>query len=189
MNKENICIFTTIPANPSTNEITYYKIPKDTILYHGSSKIKEISEFIPNRHTFFALSEEYARTYATDIGVVFAYRVLFDFKLVAMDLYNERLYETAPGNIRQVMNEQYGFHNGNKRKSDTEKDNELCEYLCQYNRSNDGSIIVPELPTYDGYATNKMYGESEIDDLPPELVICDKWRLECIDNISHSASM
>ena len=189
MNKENTYIFTTIPETPSTNEIIYYKVPKDTILYHGSSKIKEIEEFTPNRHTFFALSEEYARTYATDIGIVFAYKVLVDFKLVALDLDNERVYQSAPDNIRKIMDDQYGFHNGHKRKSDTEKDNELCEYLCQYNRGDDGRIIDIELPSYNGYATNKMYGETEIDDLPPELVICDKCRLECIDNISHSASL
>jgi len=191
-NKENISTsfhFSILPSNPTNNDIVYYTIPKDTILYHGSSKIKEISEFIPNRHTFFALSEEHARTYATDVGIVFAYRVLFDFKLVALDLGNERLYQTAPDNIREIMDDQYGFHNGHKRKSYTAKDNELCEYLCQYNRRDDGSVINIELPSYNGYATNKMYGETELDDLPPELVICDKCRLECIDNISHSASL
>jgi hypothetical protein len=187
--KENPDIFTTIPANPTTNDITYYKILKDTILYHGSSKIKELTEFNPNHHTFFALSEEYARTYATDVGIVFAYRVLFDFELVALDLDNDRLYQSAPDNIREIMDEQYGFHNRHKRKSHTMKDNELSIYLCQYNRSDDGSVIDIELPSYNGYATNKMYGETELDDLPPELVICDKCRLECIDNISHSASL
>jgi len=149
------------------DSITYYIIPKGTFLYHGSNKIDSPKQLDKERHTFFALTNEYANKYAKETGNVLRFKVDTELKLVAMDKDNETLYKKAsiePINIKKIMDENYGFHNQHKRKSIPDKDNELSEYLCKEG--------------YDGYAANHMEGTTFDEDLDPELIICDKSKLE-----------
>ena len=46
--------------------ITYYIIPKDTILYHCSNNISSPEQLQEKRHTFFALTKDYAQKYAKE---------------------------------------------------------------------------------------------------------------------------
>ena len=48
--------------------ITYYIIPKGTVLYHGSNNISTPEQLQERRHTFFALTNEYASKYAKETG-------------------------------------------------------------------------------------------------------------------------
>ena len=156
------------------DSITYYIIPKGTFLYHGSNKIDSPKQLDKERHTFFALTNEYANKYAKETGNVLRFKVSSELKLVAMDKDNETLYEKAsiePINIKKIMDENYGFHNQHKRKSIPDKDNELSEYLCKEG--------------YDGYAANHMEGTTFDEDLDPELIICDKSKLEFVELVKN----
>ena len=156
------------------DSITYYIIPKGTFLYHGSNKIDSPTQLDEERHTFFALTNKYANKYAKETGNVLRFKVDKDLKLVAMDKDNETLYEKAsiePINIKKIMDENYGFHNEHKRKSIPKNDNELSEYLCKEG--------------YDGYAANHMEGTTFDEDLDPELIICDKSKLEFVELVKN----
>lgn len=146
--------------------ITYYVIPKTTLLYHGSDKISSSGDLEKGKHTFFALTNEYASKYAKETGNVLVFKPTEDLYLIAMDKDNIKLYENAPVNIQKIMDEQYGFHNEHKRKSDPNEDNALSKYLC--------------ITNYVGYAANKMRGITSFEDLDPELIICDKDKLEFV---------
>jgi hypothetical protein len=157
--------------------ITYYIIPEGTILYHGSNSISSPEQLQEKRHTFFALTTEYASKYAKESGNVFKFRANKELRLVAMDQPNETLYKNAPLKIQKIMNENYGFHNNHKRKSIPDKDNTLSMYLCEVG--------------YIGYAANNMTGVSNVgdDDLDPEVIICDKQNLKFIEIIQNKASV
>ena len=153
------------------DDITYYVIPKTTLLYHGSNRISSPEHLEKGKHTFFALTNEYASKYAKETGNVMVFQPTEDLQLVAMDKDNTKLYENAPVNIQKIMNEQYGFNNEHKRKSDPIEDNVLSKYLCTNN--------------YDGYATNKMRGITSFEDLDAELIICDKNKLRFVKLIKN----
>ena len=159
------------------DSITYYIIPEGTILYHGSNNISSPEQLQEKRHTFFALTNEYASKYAKESGNVFKFRVNKEIHLVALDKPNETLYKNAPLKIQKIMNENYGFHNDHKRKSIPDKDNTLSMYLCEVG--------------YNGYAANNMSGVSNVgdDDLDPEVIICDKQNLKFIEIIQNKASV
>ena len=156
------------------DSITYYIIPKGTFLYHGSNNIYSPEQLDKERHTFFALTNEYANKYAKKTGNVLRFKVSTELKLVAMDKPNKKLYDKASIeaiNIKKIMDENYGFNNKHKRKSIPDKDNELSEYLCKKG--------------YDGYAANHMKGTTFDEDLDPELIICDKNKLEFVELVEN----
>ena len=155
--------------------ITYYIIPEGTILYHGSNNISSHEQLQEKRHTFFALTKDYAQKYAKESGNVFKFRVNEEIHLVSMDKPNKTLYQNAPSKIQKIMKENYGFHNKHKRKSIPDNDNELSEYLCK--------------EVYDGYAANHMKGTTFDEDLDPELIICDKNKLEFVELVKNKASV
>lgn len=157
--------------------ITYYIIPEGTILYHGSNSISSPEQLQEKRHTFFALTKDYAQKYAKESGNVFKFRVNKELYLVAIDKPNKTLYRNAPSKIQNIMDDNYGFHNDHKRKSIPDKDNTLSMYLCEVG--------------YDGYAANNMSGVSNVgdDDLDPEVIICDKQKLQFIELIQNKASV
>ena len=154
--------------------ITYYIIPKTTYLYHGSNKLASPDNLEKGKHTFLALTNEYANKYANETGNVLVFQPVEDLKLVAMDKDNEQIYRNAPKHIQKIMDDQYGFHNNHKRKSDPIEDNELSKYLC-------GS-------KYKGYAANKMSGITSFDDLDAEVIICDTDKLKFIQLIQNKIS-
>jgi len=152
------------------DSITYYIIPAETYLYHGSNKLSSKDDFEENKHTFFALTNEYAKKYAKgNNGKVFKFKLKHKLQLVAMDKPNQQLYEDATDDIKNIMDDNYGFHNEHKRKSIGEKDKQLSEYLCKNG--------------YQGYAANYMTGKSKLgdEDLDPEIIICNKENLEFIE--------
>jgi len=157
------------------NSITYYIIPKGTVLYHGSNHISTPEQLQEKRHTFFALTNEYASKYAKETGNVFKFETNKELRLIAIDKSNETLYTNASDKIQKILDENYGFHNNHKRKSIPDKDNALSMYLCEKG--------------YDGYAANDMNGVSEFgdDDLDPEVIICDKHNLKSIEFIQNKA--
>jgi hypothetical protein len=155
--------------------ITYYIIPKGTVLYHGSNHISTPEQLQERRHTFFALTNEYASKYAKETGNIFKFATNKELRLIAIDKPNETLYTNASDKIQKILDENYGFHNDHKRKSIPGKDNALSMYLCENE--------------YAGYAANNMKGVSEFgdDDLDPEVIICDKHNLKFIELIQNKA--
>lgn len=157
------------------NNITYYIIPKGTVLYHGSNNISTSEQLQERRHTFFALTNEYASKYAKETGNVFKFETKNPLRLIAIDKPNHILHENASAKIQKILDENYGFHNDHKRKSISDNDNALSMYLCKKG--------------YAGYAANHMKGVSEFgdDDLDPEVIICDKQNLKFIELIQNKA--
>jgi len=157
------------------DDITYYIIPKGTVLYHGSNIISTPEQLQERRHTFFALTNEYANKYAKEKGNVFKFETKNPLRLIAIDKPNHILHENAPLNIQTILDENYGFHNDHKRKSIPDNDKTLSMYLCKKG--------------YAGYAANHMKGVSKFgdDDLDPEVIICDKHNLKFIELIQNKA--
>ena len=152
--------------------ITYYIIPYGTTLYHGSCNISSPDQIIKGKHIYLSLTEEYAKTYASKCKTGTPGHILKwhlpetkekkeDFKLVAIDKPNNKLYNDAPEKIQVILNKNYGFNieGEHKRCSVPEKDHELSDYLCKKG--------------YNGYAANKMLGQHLQSDLDPEIVLCN----------------
>ena len=89
--------------------ITYYIIPKGTVLYHGSNNISTPEQLQERRHTFFALTNEYAGKYAKETGNVFRFATNKELRLIAIDKSNETLYKNASDKIQKILDENYGF--------------------------------------------------------------------------------
>jgi hypothetical protein len=138
--------------------ITYYIIPAGTDLYHGSDVINNIADMKDGQHTFFAVTTEYAATYAKKTGNIFHFTTKKDIQLVAMDKPNKTLYKNADADIKKIMDTNYGFQNEHKRKSEQKSDNALSAYLCKTG--------------YNGYAAGEMKGVDFTFDLDPEIIIC-----------------
>ena len=157
------------------DDITYYIIPKGTVLYHGSNNILRPEQLQQKRHTFFALTNEYASKYAKETGNVFKFETNKELRLIAIDKLNDTLYSNASDEIKKILYENYGFNNYHKRKSMQDKDKTLSMYLCKKG--------------YAGYAANHMKGVSKFgdDDLDPEVIICDKQDLKFIELIQNKA--
>ena len=120
------------------NDITYYIIPKGTVLYHGSNNILRPEQLQQNRHTFFALTNEYASKYAKETGNVFKFETNKELRLIAIDKPNDTLYKNAT-KIQNILNENYGFDNDHKRKSIPDKDN---TYLCIYVKTDTMDMLL-----------------------------------------------
>ena len=157
------------------DDITYYIIPKGTVLYHGSNRIFTPELLQERHHTFFALTNNYAKKYANKTGKVLKFETNKELRLIAIDKPNETLYRNASDEIQKILDENYGFHNDHKRKSISDNDNALSMYLCKKG--------------YAGYAANHMDGVSILgdDDLDPEVIICDKHNLKFIELIQNEA--
>lgn len=153
--------------------IKYYVIPEGTMLYHGSDRVEEINgipDFQERLHTFFALSQEYAAKYAKRTGNVYKFRTLNSIELVALDKSNEVLYDKVSLEMKNILDDNYGFHNNHKRMSEPKNDNALSQYLCEKG--------------FNGYAAGDMDGVDLTYDLDPEIVLCNINSLEYIGRIN-----
>lgn len=153
--------------------IKYYVIPEGTMLYHGSDTVKEINgipDFYKRLHTFFALSQEYAAKYVKRTGNVYQFRTLNSIELVALDKPNEVLYDKVSQEMKKILDDNYGFHNNQIRKSVPKNDNALSQYLCENG--------------FNGYAAGYMNGVHWTDNLDPEIVLCNINSLEYIGRIN-----
>ncbi len=134
---------------------TYYMLDKGAKIYRADDNKINLSDYKPR---FFGYNEEDITSYGS---VVYEFKTNKRLKLLALDKNIKSFYDSAPKNIKKILDKQYGY-DGTKvviRDSNSKKDNELVDYLSKNN--------------FDGYATNLMDKVDGFDGLfHREIVIC-----------------
>ena len=118
--------------------------------------------------TFFSIAPGEVEQY----GMVFEFELQRPYKLLALDhpTTKEILYETAPKEMRNIMENNYGFHT-TRRNSEGEKDRRLASYFCENG--------------FEGYATNEMLNiDDAINDFHVEVVVCDPSQVKMVKQIT-----
>jgi len=134
----------------------YYILNRSAKIYRADDKkINNMAHYKPR---FFGYNEEDIKSYGS---VVYEFKTNKKLKLLALDKNIKSFYDSAPKNIKQILDKQYGY-DGTKaviRDSNSKKDNELVDYLYENN--------------FDGYATNLMDKVDGFDGLfHREIAIC-----------------
>jgi len=75
---------------------------------------------------------------------------------------NQKFYDGAPEEIKKILKEQYGMNDGNKRNSETHKDNKVLEHICdKYSNK------------FMGYGANEM--NTFFSHMHAEIALCKKY--------------
>ena len=158
------------------NGINYYIIPVGYSLWKAHKTLSNgpVITLKPNRPYFFGLksmNEKYIEDYETEYGIIFEFITTREYKLVALDdkLTQTTLYQNAPENIKHILENNYGYHN-NIRKSVSEPDREISQYICSLG--------------YDGYGIHDMKTDNMGGIFHDELMICDASNLEYVGKVT-----
>jgi hypothetical protein len=145
----------------------YYILPQGYKLFRGDNSLY-FGEELPGKMTFFSIGPGEVEQY----GMVFEFELQRPYKLLALDhpTTKEILYENAPFEMRNIMENNYGFHT-TRRNSVGEKDRRLSAYLCENG--------------FEGYATNEMLNiDDAINDFHVEVVLCDPSHVKMMKQIT-----
>jgi hypothetical protein len=145
----------------------YYILPQGYKLFRGDNSLY-FGEELPGKMTFFSIAPGEVEQY----GMVFQFELQRPYKLLALDhpTTKEILYENAPFEMRNIMENNYGFHT-TRRNSVGEKDRRLSAYFCENG--------------FEGYATNEMLNiDDAINDFHVEVVLCDPSRVKMVKQIT-----
>lgn len=158
------------------NGIYYYIIPMGYPVWKAHKTLSRgaILTLRPNRPYFFGLKNmnpEYIESYENEYGVIFEFVTMRDYRLIALDDKQTQttLYQDAPENIKQILENNYGFNN-NLRNSVSEPDRQISEYICSLG--------------YDGYAIHDMKTDNMGGIFHDELMICDASDLEYVGKVT-----
>lgn len=155
--------------------LKYYVVPINYPLFKATKYIRkgEILQLNTSQHSFFGLKNmkpSYISEYEDEYGVLFEYKTTRVYNLIALDDSEtvDLLYQTAPDNIKQILDENYGHHSG-RRNSEPNNDRTLSQYLCSLNK--------------DGYAVHNMMTESG-GIFHTELMICNCSGIQYVGQIT-----
>jgi hypothetical protein len=147
------------------NGIVYYIIPNNYPLFKATKTYDVASgglHLSPEGFYFFGVKDEnpvYIESYEEEYGVIFEFVTTHPYKLLALDKKETqtKLYENAPIEIKQILEDNYGYING-LRYSDSNSDRKLSEYICRQG--------------YQGYGIKHMQTSFE-GSFHPEFMFCD----------------
>ena len=139
--------------------IHYYKVPKGTLLYRTLGRQKT-HDTLQHQNTYFALNKETVIENYAKHGYPYEFETTKDMRLVAVDMDNKTFYHRAPEEIKKILKEQYGMNDGNKRNSETLKDNKVLEHICDTYK-------------FDGYGANEM--NTFFTHMHAEIALCKKY--------------
>jgi hypothetical protein len=145
----------------------YYILPQGYKLFRGDNSLY-FDQVLPLKLTFFSIAPGEVEQY----GMVFEFELQRPYNLLALDhpVTKEILHESAPIEMRNIMENNYGFHTM-RRNSVGEKDRRLSGYLCENG--------------FEGYATNEMLNvEDAINDFHVEVVVCDPSHVRMVKQIT-----
>jgi hypothetical protein len=145
----------------------YYILPQGYKLFRGDNSLY-FGQGLPLKLTFFSIAPGEVEQY----GMVFEFELQRPYKLLALDhpTTKEILYENAPLEMRNIMENNYGFHT-TRRNSVGEKDRRLSAYFCENG--------------FEGYATNEMLNvDDAINDFHVEVVLCDPSSAKLVKQIT-----
>jgi hypothetical protein len=148
------------------NGMLYYIIPQDYPLFKATKSYDTASGGLfldPKGYYFFGVKDEnpdYIESYEKEYGIIFEFITTRPYKLLALDKKEtlDKLYQNAPEEIRNILDNNYGYTNG-LRNSETTSDHVLSEYICRTGG-------------YDGYAIKHMATDFD-GSFHPEFMFCD----------------
>lgn len=141
--------------------IHYYNVPKGTILYRTLGRQKT-DDTLQHQNTYFALNEKTVIENYAKHGYPYKFQTTKDMNVVAVDMDNQKFYDSAPEEIKKILKEQYGMNDGNKRNSETHKDNEVLEHICDTYSNK-----------FMGYGANEM--NTFFSHMHAEIALCKKY--------------
>lgn len=142
-------------------KIYYYKVPKETLLYRTLGRQKT-DDTLQQQNTYFALNKDTVIENYAKQGYPYEFETKKDMNVVAIDMDNETFYDDAPEEIKTILKEQYGMNDGNKRNSETQKDNKVLKHICdKYSNK------------FMGYGANEM--NTFFTHMHAEIALCKKY--------------
>jgi len=148
--------------------IHYYEFPKGTSLYRTLGR-QITDDTLHHQNTYFALNKDTVIENYAKQGYPYEFETTKDMKVVAVDMDNQKFYDGAPEEIKKILKEQYGMNDGNKRNSETHKDNKVLEHICdKYSNK------------FMGYGANEM--NTFFSHMHAEIALCKKY----IGNVTKS---
>ena len=135
----------------------FYVIPKGTTLYRADSSVNGKTYTLSAGPVFFGFDKD---NIEKNYGITYKFKTKREMRCIAIDLLTENspFYKNSPENIKNILRENYGIINNNKRLSESQNDKTLVQYIC-------------EKLGLDGYAANNM--ETELDTFHAEIAICN----------------
>jgi len=154
------------------NGMSYYVLSPSQYLFKATKQAGILS-LQPGQLSFFGvknMSPGYIEDYEEEYGVIFEFVTTREYKLLALDdqATQEKLYETAPPSIQDILERNYGFETG-VRDSQSDPDRDLSMYLCKQG--------------YDGYAIQSMRTDMG-GTFHPEFMICDVGGIQYVGQIT-----
>ena len=154
------------------NGMSYYVLTPSQYLFKATKQAGILS-LQPGQLSFFGvknMSPGYIEDYEEEYGVIFEFVTTREYKLLALDdqATQEKLYETAPPSIQDILERNYGFETG-VRDSQSDPDRDLSMYLCKQG--------------YDGYAIQSMRTDMG-GTFHPEFMICDVGGIQYVGQIT-----
>lgn len=147
----------------NADQLKYYTIPAEYPLFKASKADRAGMSLKPDRFYFFGVKNMdpgYIDEYEDIYGIIYEFKTTQPLKLLALDDRDtvNKLYEDDDINykIQDILDDNYGHMNG-IRDSQSDKDRELSQYLC-----NKG---------YDGYAIEFMLTDTGV--FHSEFMICN----------------
>lgn len=145
----DISVFNDDKSIREENGLKFYNIPANYPLFKASKMLDNYGSMTleSGRFYFFGLKNmhpEYIENYEKEYGIIFEFITTQPLKLLALDDPDtvDILYEnTDNSNIKYILDNNYG-HTSGIRKTVSDKDRELSQYLCEQG--------------YDGYAIKTM---------------------------------
>lgn len=148
------------------NEIDIYIIPKGTKLYRTLER--ENKGTLKNGPTFFALDKESVIENYKSQGYPYEFETTKDLKLAIVDKNNNKLFEKANKNEQQLLKNNYGMEQGNKRNSTNTGDRGVLLYICNKIK-------------LDGYGAKEM--PTEFGKMHAEIALCDTKKVKLIKQV------
>lgn len=148
------------------NEIDIYIIPKGTKLYRTLER--ENKGTLKNGPTFFALDKESVIENYKSQGYPYEFETTEDLQLAIVDKNNNKLFEKANKNEQQLLKNNYGMEQGNKRNSTNSGDRGVLSYICNKIK-------------LDGYGAKEM--PTEFGKMHAEIALCDTKKVKLIKQV------
>ena len=148
------------------NEIDIYIIPKGTKLYRTLER--ENKGTLKNDATFFALDKESVIENYKSQGYPYEFETTEDLQLAIVDKDNKKLFDKANENERQLLKNNYGMKQGNKRNSTNTGDRGVLSYICKKIK-------------LDGYGAKEM--PTEFGKMHAEIALCDTKKVKLIKQV------
>ena len=150
-----------IEYNGTDYNIGYASIPTGALLYHGDN-LNTGNDILVGDLKYFLIEPEHEVD--NQYGIMHRFRTKIPLNFIRLDNKDTQkyLYEISNDRNKLILEQNFGYNNSSKRKSDPDTDAEIAKFICELCKDSD----------FHGYLTDVMNTDME-GKFHPEIVICN----------------